>query len=518
MKNPKGEALTPGAYQAAIRERLHILRREHPQSELARRTHMPLTNVHRLMNTGKIPAEFCAALVDAFAVNPAWLLTGEGGALLSDVTAQSAQTGQGLLALVESMNAVSRMRLGALAGKQHQKVMRELSDAFGAYERLRAQLNAQSKPVFAALLEDLATHLRALSVERAQTASTAAQELSRLCDDEALHTRFLALQSDLEYLRGGLEKSLELSRRVFSQLLRTGALQSEEDARMALNLAMSLKETGRHKEALRTTIAALALARDHGRKWAAFWELELFRGHIEVELGMARPGLAHIQRVWPRLTIGTNEAATYATVVYQRALLLCGLITAQEARALGTPGPGTARQSLRWACWLEDESELAAACAACIGTGQGRLAADDYDAVRAALVLRALRGKAKLADFERGTSAGPFGLASTAVRDLVHAAHAAQFARLTGETGRAAKAVTRFETLRDAMPPDIYVNLDLLALHHHGVLKFAALAAPLATPARVTAARRFFRAKVRKGYGCFAPIVAAMPGPPVRAT
>ncbi len=509
MENRKSEALQPRAYQKAIRERLNILRREHPQSEMARRTNMPLTNVHRLLRTGKIPAEFCAALVDAFAVNPAWLLMGEGGALLSDVTAQSAQTGQGLLALVESMNAVSRLRLGALAGKQHQKVLRELNDAFSAYERLREQLNAQSKPVFSTLLDEFAQHLHTLDVERAQSACTAAREVSRLCDDEALHTRFISLQSDLEYLRGSLEKSLELSRRVFSQLLRAGALQSEGDLRMAVNLAMSLKETGRHFEALRTTKAALALAQDHGQNWSAYWDLELFRGHLEVELGMATQGLARIQRVWPSLDMGSFEAATFATVIYVRALLLCGLLSPHETLGIGKQGIGTARQLLRWTCWLEDAQALRKAYATGVGTGPQRLAESDYEAMRARLILRALEGKATYADFERGSTENPFRAAAASVRELVLAAHKAQFARLAKEPKRAAELALRFEALCAKLPPDIYVNLDLRSLHQRNVLALEGKVKSFATPARLAKAREFFATNLRNGYGCFAALQAA---------
>lgn len=506
MENRKAEVQAPREYQNAIRARLNELRKEHPQSELARRTNMPLTNVHRLLRTGKIPAEFCAALVDAFAINPAWLLVGAGGARLSDVTAQSAQTGQGLLALVEGMNAVSRLRLGALAGKQHQKVLRELSDAFSAYERLREKLNAQSKPVFASLMEDLAQHLHGLNVERAQSACEAAREVSRLCDDEALHTRFLALQSDFEYLRGSLEKSLEFSRRVFSQLLRAGALRSEEDLRMAVNLAMSLKETGRHFEALRTAKAALALAQDHGQGWSAYWDLELFRGHLEVELGMARRGLARIQRVWPKLKRDTLESSTFAAVIYVRALLLCGLMTPREARNFGAQGIGTSRQLLRWTCWLEDAASLREACAACIGSGTGRLAAADYEAMRAKLLLRALEGKASYADFERGMQESPFSAAASSVRELVTTAHQAQFARLVGEPARAAKIGLHFEALCRKLPAEIYVNLDLRALHHKNVLALASKGGALATPERLRAAREFFDSHAQQGYGCFANV------------
>jgi tetratricopeptide (TPR) repeat protein len=506
MENQKSDLLAPAQYQKAIRERLNTLRKQHPQSELARRTNTPLTNVHRVLRTGKIPAEFCAALVTAFAVNPAWLLMGEGGALLSDVTAQSAQTGQGLLALVESMNAVSRLRLGALAGKQHQKTLRELHDAFSTYERLREKLNAQSKPAFAGLLDEMARGISQMNIEAAQNACAAAREVSRLCDDEALHLRLNGLQSDLEYARGSLEKSLEFSRRVFSQLLRAGALESEGDLRNVVNLVMTLKDSGRHREALRTAIAALALAQDHGKDWTAYSDLELFRGHLEVELGMAHKGLARIQRIWPTLDKSIAESATMATVIYERALLLCGLISPREARQLGTRGYGSARQLLRWACWQEDVAALREACTVHIGNARDQLRATDYDCMRAKLLLRALDGKARFIDFENGCKESPPAAASSWIRDLVLTAHQAQFARAARDYAKSAALSQKFEELCANLPPEFYLNLDLRSLHYRNVLALENKASKFATLARLEQAREFFAANLRNGYGCYAAL------------
>lgn len=492
-------------YQREIRRRLNEFRRKFPQSEIARRTHTPLTNVHRYMHEGKIPAEFCTALVEAFGVNPAWLLLGEGSTLLSEVSAQSAQTGQGLLTLVENMNAVSRLRLGALTGKLNLKVLRELSDAFGTFERLREKLNAQSTPAFASLLGDLARHLNELDLDRAQGACAAAREVSRLCDDEELHTRFAALQSDFEYARGQLESSLDYSRRVFSRLLRRGAIREDGELRNVVNLVMSLKDTGRYREALRTAIAALALAQDHGHSWESYLELELFRGHLETELGWPREGLARIQRVWPKVNMQSAQSAGLACVVYHRALLLCDLISPTAARALGTPGPGVSRQLLRWACWLENPHILRDCVTTLIGEDGGRLALAEYESQRAKLVLRALEGRTRYAEFERMNSEHPPAVASAPVRELVLCAHATQFARLCRDKVRATTQLTRFEELSSKLQEGIFVNLDVLALHHRDALLLASAPADARR-----SAEQFFRGRLAEGYACFADVVPAM--------
>jgi hypothetical protein len=66
-----------------------------------------------------------------------------------------------------------------------------------------------------------------MKLETAASVLESAREVGRFCDDEDLHTRLMMVQSNLEYQRGQLEKSLQLSRRVFSQCLRAGALDRE---------------------------------------------------------------------------------------------------------------------------------------------------------------------------------------------------------------------------------------------------------------------------------------------------
>ena len=64
--------------ESTLRARLQQLAQTHSQAELARKTGFPPANVHRFLKAGKVPADFCEALVREFGVNPAWLLAGEG--------------------------------------------------------------------------------------------------------------------------------------------------------------------------------------------------------------------------------------------------------------------------------------------------------------------------------------------------------------------------------------------------------------------------------------------------------
>jgi tetratricopeptide (TPR) repeat protein len=493
-------------YQEGVRARLCELRERLGQSEIARRVGVPLSNVHRYMREGKIPVEFCSALVDGFAVNPAWLLTGEGGALLSQVSEPTAELGKGLLALVESMNAVSRMRLGALAGSGRQKVLRELNDALGAFERLRDKLHLQSKPVFGSILDELAASLRDFQIDRAVTLRQAAIEVSRLCDDEALRLRMDSLLSDLEYFRGRVDASLDHARRVFAHSMQHGSLPDNDACNQALTLVMTLKDAGRYREAYRTALAALALAQDHGGDWHAYRGIDLFAGHLELELGKGREGLARVQRAHPRYDKESPESAGLAAVISMRAMLLSGLMTPSQAIGSPTRTAGTARLLLRWAGWTEDRGELQAVCDDQIGDIPQRLPVTEFEAQRALLMLRLLQGKrrVKFAEYQRMSEKHPPHAASTPVRDIVLTSHAAQFARLCGDWAACARLSGEFEAACKALPPELYVNLDLLSLHHRNVLALAEKRERFAGKKRVEAAKQFFRSHAESGYGCFA--------------
>ena len=131
-----------------IQQRLIELAEQHSQADIARKTEFSRNNVSRYVNGTRMPIEFAAALVEGLGVNPAWLLTGEGTAYLSDINSGTQEMAGDLLALVDAMAAVNRMRLGSLTGKHHLGVLRELNETLKKHEGLRDRLNKHSRKIF----------------------------------------------------------------------------------------------------------------------------------------------------------------------------------------------------------------------------------------------------------------------------------------------------------------------------------------------------------------------------------
>src|SRR5262245_48664134 len=101
---------------AEVRARLRELAEKTKQAEIAAKTGVNAANVSRYLKDNRIPASFCSALVRGMGVNPAWLMVGEGSAMLSDVTDGTGRMAGNVLQLVEAMNSVTKLRLGSLAG------------------------------------------------------------------------------------------------------------------------------------------------------------------------------------------------------------------------------------------------------------------------------------------------------------------------------------------------------------------------------------------------------------------
>ncbi|MBX3460731.1 MAG: hypothetical protein KF696_12350 [Planctomycetes bacterium] len=463
MEN-RNESAKPADYQKAVRKRLTELRDRHGLSKIARRTHTPLTNVHRYMREGKVPAEFCAALVDAFEVNPGWLLTGHGGALLSDVDEGAAKLGGNLLELITAMNAVSRMRVGALAGKEQEKRLRELSDAMDTYERLRERMNQQARPLMRELVHRFATLDSQMQLERAARVRQVAQQVSRFCQDDELLYEFDREQAMHEHLCGRVEAALKFHSRLFSTTLLQGGLSTPRAMDEAANYVLALRDSGRFKEGLRVAEAALHLSTDEVRATRAYHEMVAVAGAFQIELGELRTGLSRIHAAFQAVPAQARE---FIAIFKARAEWLADLVSLRELRHQNYPSRGRTRMIMRGASLTDDGELLTEVLKSDVGDGVLQVPANEYETRRAVLIgaLLARRKGNHYADYAAMLDECPPPVNSPALRELVAAIHLGQAARLAGKRAEAARQVERTESLLAALPSQLTIPVDLYGLH-----------------------------------------------------
>lgn len=349
----------------AARDRLAEIASRWHQAEIARRTGTSRTNISRYLKGTRMPLDFGTALVEQFGVNPAWLLTGEGTPMLADVSGATEKAAGNLLALVEAMSAVAKMRLGALAGKHHLRVLRELNDALERYEGLRRKLNAQTDSVYRELLDHYETALRKGRVEQAESLRDALAQVRRLCDDVALDRRFHAWQAFHEQFFGRHELAVGFQRQVFRAALPDPADVSERTLFETANFALTLCGSGRFQEARAVCRAMMALAMEQGLAGTAVFALEAAEALADAELGELARGMGVFSRALLSLSTELRKRLHGQNIKLQ---LYAGLVNYFSAIHLW-PGDVQSPEMLRFAVWLEDPKVLEHACATWIGTG-----------------------------------------------------------------------------------------------------------------------------------------------------
>ncbi|MCA8916906.1 MAG: hypothetical protein KDB90_16050 [Planctomycetes bacterium] len=496
MENRKGVS-EPGDYQQAVRERLNELRDRYGLSEISRRTLTPLTNVHRYMREGKVPAEFCAALVDAFEVNPAWLLTGAQGTLLSEVNPDTARLGGDLLELVNAMNAVARMRIGALAGREHEKKLRELGDALDTYERLRERMNSKSRPLLAELVDRFHECNNEMQLERGAHVRKAALQVSRFCDDPELLRRLDSVQAYHEHLSGRVDAALAIHQRLFARRMAEGGVNDAQACDAAANYVLALRDSGRFQEGLRVAEAAMLLASDEVRASELFIELECIAGAFQMELGELAQGLARIQRAYQRTAPAKRG---FVAIFLSRVELLADLATLRDVRLKGFDSRGRTRLLIRQAALVEDVEELGLLLKDGIGDGPDQVPANEYESRRGRLIHLLLTGRKgdHLGAYHKLIEESPPPVNSLQLREVLARVHVAQAARLAGSTKAAEKATLEAQKAIEAVPPDRAMMVDLLGLHARNVRESLKAPKHRALQQRWSA---YLDDRIRAGYG-----------------
>ncbi|MBX3460951.1 MAG: helix-turn-helix transcriptional regulator [Planctomycetes bacterium] len=478
----------------ALRKRLALLAQGRSQSEIARKTGTSVANVNRYLKGTRMSAEFCAALVKGLGVNPAWLLAGEGTPFVSDITAGTASMAGNLLELVEAMNAVSQMRLGALTGKHHLGVLRGLNDALTTYETLRKRLNEQSAPIFSQLLADIERAMSKFETVRAADLLKAAEQVARLCDEPALKHKLLELQAQHMFFGSRHAEALEYQRRIMLEPLTRGAIIDEAGCRTIARFVLTLHTLNRLPEALKVCEASLVLLGPERAHFQGYGMLEFLFGRINAEVGELLAGLEIMTRAMPRE--GPNRDVALRLWITPH-LLRAGLLRPQDALAFGENIGPKAVMLLQYACWLEDADYLKRVCDFALDERHERLG----DLVRPALLgpylLRAIQRKDRAAPREFAAVAAQ---APEGVREHPDI-FLCQIWRCIGDRKQAAAHFDTAQSRIAAMTSDIFIDLLIMGTHHRNALWLAEKNERYQAAAE--RARAFFREYESRGFVCF---------------
>ena len=444
---------------AELRARLKQLAARFGQAEIARRTDSAPANVHRYLREGKVPTEFCAALVSEFQVSPMWLIEGRGGMLRSEVREPIAGMGADLLELVETMNAVSRMRIGAVAGQHDRKTLRELSDSMEAFDRLREKLNVQTRTLLRGVLEEFGEALDRMDMDRAGSLRLTAQQLSRLTTDEELLDILDAREGGYAYYLRDMEKAVEFDRRVLARRLLDGRIRTQEGLVMARNLAMSMRDTGRVSEARRIARACISLAGGELDDLPVMSQLGLLDAHFDAELGDVRTALEKAARYYAP----QRDDHQFAGIVYTAMHYQAGMWSFEQTLDFGEITTGKARLMIRYEVHTENADHLELCLRRVIGEPPDAVPANEYDPALAQLVLDLLKGRKRgVADFDKIVGASPPNIQSKHLLQVMLHLHRGMIARLVGDNTVLKKESAECEKAWQALPNELMAKMEWL--------------------------------------------------------
>jgi len=339
--------------QKNLQQRLREVLRWFSANEIARKTGTSGANVHRYLHGTRVPGWFCSAVVSQLGINPAWLLTGEGPPRVQDAVTDVAGRGRELLSLVQSMNALEHLRLGALASKEPAQLLQNLNDALARHEDLRARLDREGTPVLRKLLEQFRRHLDAGELPSARAVRGVAVAVGRFVDDRELQSTLLYLRANEAWHNAQREEAAELQYRLLTNRLAFGRLGSPDQLLAVQKHAMFLTWHGRAVEAMRVTRAALALVPAEMRRAPEVADTRIMYADAMAHTRRPDRAVSIAQRNLPRMTEVPARRA-FGRQVLVIAQLLAGYLTEDELLARPLNGWPDVDMLQNFAVWTEN--------------------------------------------------------------------------------------------------------------------------------------------------------------------
>jgi tetratricopeptide (TPR) repeat protein len=453
--------------EEGVRERLCEVARRYPQAEMARRTQCPGSSVSRYLKGNRIPVSFVVSVGREFGVNPSWLLFGEGAPWLADVSAEEGKVGTRLVELVQTMGRLSKLKLGALAGKSSAQNLRDLNDALESFERVREQLARQSRETYVRVLDDWEKAIAARDKPQCARLFKSAEQIARLCPDAALSRRHERVQGNHEYTAGNVERALVHRRRAFFSALPDNGEVDDAALNEAFSVVLSLDSLGRVGEAARFAKAALTLANNPSR-FPSYWRcigaygwVLIQGGHMRKGMGLTATALSHLPPV------GARQKCQFSMAY---AMFLTGGADLRQAGEMVEPTVGHLQSLLFLSPWSRDQEPLGNLLARVAKLRTDHPLLPGWRIGRAHQLSLQGRHDAALkvwheAESDQGARAhNAIGL------DFALCAMRAQLLRAAGRESEALHAIRETEAARKAVPKTVSFDLNWSRIHWRNVL------------------------------------------------